>query len=102
MQLTADSITQSYLEKYLKQCYELNRATSVSGLIMDPNTGEVLATSTYPSFDLNNPPRDMVTELMSMSRVRMVTDTYEAGSMFDAITAAAGVDSGTATSYNFV
>ncbi|GEM_PF-115043 len=100
MQLTADSITQSYLEKYLKQCYELNRATSVSGLIMDPNTGEVLSTSTYPSFDLNNPPRDMVTELMSMSRVRMVTDTYEAGSMFEAITAAAGVDSGTATLQN--
>ena len=97
MQLTADSVTQSYLEKYLKQCYELNRAASVSGLIMDPSSGEVLATATYPSFDLNTPPRDMVTELMSMSRVRMVTDTYEAGSMFDAITAAAGVDSGTAT-----
>ena len=29
MTITADSVTQSYLEKYLKQCYELNRATSV-------------------------------------------------------------------------
>ncbi|MBA4347794.1 MAG: hypothetical protein C0413_02965 [Clostridiales bacterium] len=97
MKLTADSVTQSYLEKYLKQCYEINRAASVSGLIMDPNTGEVLAISTYPSFDLNAPPRDMVTELMSMSRARIVTDTYEAGSMFDAITTAAGVDAGAAT-----
>ena len=97
MQLTADSVTQSYLEKYLKQCYEINRAASVSALVMDPNTGEVLATSTYPSFDLNDPPRDMVTELMAMSRARIVTDTYEAGSMFDAITAAAGVDAGVAT-----
>lgn len=97
MQLTSDSVTQSYLEKYLKQCYEINRAASVSGLIMDPNTGEVLAISTYPSFDLNDPPRDMVTELMAMSRMRMVTDTYEAGSMFDAITTAAGVDAGAAT-----
>ena len=97
MTITADSVTQSYLEKYLKQCYELNRATSVSGLIMDPNTGEILAIGTYPSFDLNDPPRDMVTELMSMSRVRAVTDTYEAGSLFDVITAATALDSGSTT-----
>lgn len=97
MTVTADSVTQSYLEKYLQQCYELNRATSVSGLIMNPKTGEVLATGTYPSFDLNNPPRDMVTELMSMSRARAVTDTYEAGSLFDVITAAAALDSGATT-----
>ncbi len=97
MTLTADSVTQSYLEKYVKQCYELNRASTVSGLIMDPNTGEILAISTYPSFDLNNPPRDTVTELMAMSRARIVTDTYEAGSMFDAITAAAALDAGAAT-----
>lgn len=97
MTITADSVTQSYLEKYLEQCYELNRASSVSGLIMDPNTGEVLAISTYPSFDLNDPPRDMVTELMSMSRARIVTDTFEIGSMFDVITTAAAIDSGAAT-----
>ena len=97
MTITADSVTQSYLEKYLKQCYEINRANSVSGLIMDPNTGEILAISTYPSFDLNDPPRDMVTELMSMSRARIVTDTYEAGSLFDVITAAAALDSGSTT-----
>ena len=97
MTITPDSVTQSYLEKYLKQCYEVNRATSVSGLIMDPNTGEILAISTFPSFDLNDPPRDMVTDLMSMSRARIVTDTYEAGTMFDAITAAAAIDSGSAT-----
>ena len=97
MSLTADSVIQSYLEKYLKQCLELNRATTVSGLVMDPQTGEILAISSYPSFDLNNPPRDMVTDLMSMSRARIVTDTYEAGSMFDMITTAAAVDSGATT-----
>jgi len=97
MTITADSVTQSYLEKYLQKCYEVNRASTVSGLIMDPRTGEILASSTYPSFDLNTPPRDMVTELMAMSRSRIVTDTYEAGSMFDVITTAAAVDSGAAT-----
>lgn len=97
MKLSVDSVTQSYLEKYLKQCWEVNRASTVSALIMDPNTGEVLAIGTYPSFDLNDPPRDTVTELMAMSRVRVVTDTYEAGSMFDVITTAAAVDAGATT-----
>jgi len=100
MTITADSVTQSYLEKYVKQCYEVNRASTVSGLIMDPNTGEVLAISTYPAFNLNTPPRDMVTELMAMSRARIVTDTYEAGSMFDMITTAAAIDAGAATLEN--
>ena len=95
MTITGDSVAQSYLEKYLKQCYEVNRPISASGLIMNPNTGEIIAISTYPSFDLNSPPRDMVTELMSMSRARIVTDTYEAGTMFDFITTAAGIDAGT-------
>ena len=98
MTLTADSVIQSYVEKYLKQCYELNRASTVSCVVMDPNTGEILAISTYPAFDLNSPPRDMVKELMSMSRARIVTDTYEAGTMFDAITTAAALDSGATTS----
>ena len=97
MTVTADSVAQSYLEKYLKQCWEINRAASVSGLVMNPSTGEVLAISTYPSFDLNDPPRDMVTELMAMSRARIVTDTYEAGSLFDVITTAAALDSGATT-----
>jgi len=34
---------------------------------------------------------------MSMSRVRIVTDTYEAGTMFDMITTAAAIDSGATT-----
>ena len=40
MAITADSVTQSYLEKYLQKCYEVNRASTVSGLIMDPRTGK--------------------------------------------------------------
>ena len=97
MKLSVDSVAQSYLEKYLKQCWEINRASTVTGLVINPTTGEILASATYPSFDLNAPPRDMVTELMSMSRARVVTDKYEAGSMFDAITAAIAVDAGATT-----
>lgn len=97
MTLTTDSVTQSYLEKYVGECQTVNKAISSTGLIMNPNTGEILAMTTYPSFDLNNPPRNQVTELMSMSRNRAVTDTFEPGSIFKVVTLAAALDSGAVT-----
>ncbi|HRX58637.1 MAG TPA: penicillin-binding transpeptidase domain-containing protein [Eubacteriales bacterium] len=92
--ITGDSVAQTYLEKYVEQCCELNNATSVSGIIMDPETSQILAITSYPSFDLNDPPRDEVTELMSMSRAQIATETYEAGTAFDFVTVAAALDSG--------
>ena len=97
MTLTVDSVVQSYLENYVEQCQSVNRGISTTGLIMNPNTGEILAMATYPSFDLNEPPRDRVTELMSMSRNRAVTDTFEPGSIFKVVTLAAALDSGAVT-----
>ncbi len=97
MTLTVDSVTQSYLEKYVEQCQLVNRSITATGLIMNPKTGEILAMATYPSFDLNSPPRDNVTSLMSMSRNRAVTDTFEPGSIFKVVTLAAALDSGAAT-----
>lgn len=93
--LTVDSVTQSYLEEQVEACHERNRCQTTTGIVMNPKTGEVLAMTTYPSFDLNHPPRDTVTELMSMSRNRAVTNTYEPGSMFEVIVLAAAIDSGT-------
>ncbi len=95
--LTVDSVTQSYLEKALEECQQVNRAATASGIIMNPKTGEILAEATYPSFDLNSPPRDDVTGLMSMSRSRIATDTFEPGSIFKVITLAAALDSGAVT-----
>ena len=95
--LTVDSVTQSYLEKALEECQQVNRAATASGIIMNPQTGEILAEATYPSFDLNNPPRDDVTGLMAMSRSRIATDTFEPGSIFKVITLAAALDSGAVT-----
>ena len=94
VQLTVDSVTQSYLEEQIEACQDRNRCQTTTGIVMNPKTGEILAMSTYPSFDLNHPPRDTVTELMSMSRNRAVTDTYEPGSMFEVIVLAAALDSG--------
>ncbi len=97
MTLTTDAVIQSYLEKYVEQCQETNNANLATGLVMNPQTGEILAMATYPTFDLNNPPRDQVTELMAMSRNRAVTDTFEPGSIFKVVTLAAALDSGAVT-----
>ncbi len=54
--LTLDEVLQHYLEKNLEQCVSqhtvINRAC---GIIMDCNTGGVLAMATTPSYDLNSP-----------------------------------------------
>ncbi len=54
--LTLDEVLQHYLEKNLELCVSqhsvINRAC---GIIMDCNTGGVLAMATSPSYDLNNP-----------------------------------------------
>lgn len=92
--LTVDSVAQSYLEKYIEECQSINGSITTTGILLNPNTGEILASSTYPSFDLNEPPRYDVTSLMSMSRNRSVTDTFEAGSLFKIITLSAAIDSG--------
>lgn len=53
--LTIDETIQSILEKYLEQaCVENQLKEGACGIIMNPKTGEILAMSTKPDFDLNN------------------------------------------------
>ncbi len=53
---TIDRYVQSALEEQLKATYEENGAGErVCGIVMDVNTGEILAMATYPSFNCNTP-----------------------------------------------
>lgn len=52
---TIDANIQNMLEGQLKSAYEFAKAKEkVTGIVMDPNTGAILAMGTYPSFDLND------------------------------------------------
>lgn len=52
---TIDYTIQSVLEKYILQAYQDNKPNgAVKGIVMDVNTGEILASAIYPNFDLNN------------------------------------------------
>ena len=54
--LTIDITVQALLESRLKEAYHDSDARNrVTGVVTDPQTGEILAMATYPSFDLNNP-----------------------------------------------
>ena len=53
---TIDVFVQAALEEQLKAAYiESNAQNRAAGIVMDVNTGEILAMATYPSFDLNDP-----------------------------------------------
>lgn len=113
--LTIDSNIQMYLENALRQAKENTQANGVFGIVMDVDTGAVLAMSDKPDFDLNDPYKiideneikilksyeedeqynQMVTDaLYSQWNSFCITSTYEPGSTFKIFTAAAALEEG--------
>lgn len=113
--LTIDSNIQLYLENALSQALKNTGAKGVYGIVMDVNTGAVLAMSDKPDFDLNAPyelmdetalerlkkyegkkeySQKQSEELYSQWNSFCVTSTYEPGSTFKIFTAAAALEEG--------
>ncbi len=98
--LTIDENIQNIAENIAKQCYEDNKAKAVSILVMDPKTGEVLAMVNKPDFDPNNPYNgaekfdgaNTSDKVQEMWRNRLVSDTFEPGSIFKVIPAISGLE----------
>ncbi len=89
VETTLDKDLQYQLEKELDAVSEKEQAESAMGIIMDPNTGEILAMANAPRFD----PTERLTHPENM-RNRVVTDVFEPGSTFKVITAAAALRTG--------
>lgn len=103
VQMTVDTGIQGFLQSALEEAARTNLAKYAYGVVMNPKTGEIYAISSYPTIDPNNPPRTDAETLLDLSRQRMVTETYEPGSVFKIVTLAAALDSGTvndSTSFN--
>lgn len=131
--LTIDESIQHFLEKHLEEAVLKNELKEgAAGIVMNPKTGEILAISTKPDFDCNNPydltkfmqyavdfvpsyseeyvdeegnaterptedPNNLSDEYVAQARSKMwrdkaVSDTYEPGSTFKIITAAAALE----------
>ena len=88
LELTLDQYLQFIAERELRTGVEENRAAGGSAVIMDPNTGEILAMANYPTFNPNTYGR--VRE--EARRNRAVQDLYEPGSTFKIVTASAALE----------
>ncbi|MCX4304264.1 MAG: penicillin-binding transpeptidase domain-containing protein [Acetatifactor sp.] len=107
--ISMDMNIQSYATQLARQAMATKEADSVSILVMNPQNGEIYAMVNVPEFDLNNPyelpegtPETVSAEekqnlLNGMWRNGCINDTYEPGSTFKIITAAAGLEEGVIT-----
>lgn len=92
IRLTIDMDIQLAAENAMKNVYNSSKAKSVSCVVLNPQNFDILAMVNYPSYDLNNVPRDDTDTLNSLSRNCIVSDIYEPGSTFKVVTAAANIE----------
>ena len=92
LKLTVDYEIQRICDSVIKRAEEEYSPKSAAIMVMSPKTGEILAASQYPSFDLNDVPRDDMAFLNSASRCNLIVDSYEPGSTFKIITSAANIE----------
>ena len=118
LQISLDVNIQLYAQQLAYQVMEQKNAKKVSVIVMDPRNGELLAMVNAPEFDLNDPftpdqnlksqslkeeaaarsqTMGLQDRLNAMWRNTCINDTYEPGSTFKIITAAAGLEAGTVT-----
>jgi len=76
--LTIDSVIQHIVESELAAAMEQHSPIGISGIVVRPRTGEILAMATLPDFDPNNPGLASPDE----RRDRIITDVLEPGSTF--------------------
>ena len=121
LRLTIDANIQHYLENALNYAVQKHHVSARAvGIVMDVNTGAVLAMSTTPSYDPNEPrviydraARAAVDALSGEQRAaalqlaqqtqwrnKAVSDLYEPGSVFKLITCAAALDTGAVSKHS--
>ncbi len=106
--ISMDRNIQTYATQLAGQAMATKEADSVSIIVMNPQNGEILAMVNVPEFDLNNPyelpegteelnAEEQQEKLNQIWRNACINDTYEPGSTFKIITAAAGLEEGVVT-----
>jgi cell division protein FtsI (penicillin-binding protein 3) len=88
--LTLDTSIQHLAEKELEATIGKYRAKAGVAIVVEPFTGEVLALANYPSFN----PNHLAKHSAQQRRNRAVTDSFEPGSTFKTILAAAALEEG--------
>lgn len=105
---TIDMNIQQIAEETVANAMKNSKPVNAAVIVMNPNTGEILAMTSYPGFDLNDPyslaplgldettltDTEVSDERSKLWRNFNISDTYEPGSTFKAVTIAAGLEEG--------
>lgn len=103
LHISMDMNIQSYATQLAEQTMEAKMADAVSLLVINPQNGEILAMVNTPEFNLNEPFTLLSGEEATQDALNMmwrngcINDTYEPGSTFKIITAAAALEAGVVT-----
>lgn len=92
LQLTVDYGIQEIAESALERTTLQYSPASAQCIVLDVNNFEVLALANYPSYDLNDVPRNDQDLLNALTRNHVICDIYEPGSTFKIITSAINVE----------
>jgi len=92
VQLTIDYGIQEIAESALEKTAAQYNPVSAECIVLDVNTFEVLALANYPSYNLNEVPRNDMELLNKLTRNGLVCDIYEPGSTFKIITSAINIE----------
>lgn len=110
---TLDYTIQTYAEEAVKQSMEEYNPENAAAIVMDPNTGEILAMAAAPSFDPNNPAQPLALESQAFADMWEnmdtksqyeylngvwknfnIASTFEPGSIFKPMVVAAALEEG--------
>lgn len=96
LHLSLDYNIQKYCMQAAQKTYIQKEAEGVEVIAMNPQNGEILAMVDYPEYNLNDPftliPEATSEDCNQMWRNWCVSDTYEPGSIFKIVTAAAALE----------
>lgn len=90
---TLDAGLQSIVEGAIQSAVAKFNPKGAMCAVMDYTNGSILALCEYPSFDLNDVPRDNLTTLFENSKSKFISTVYEPGSTFKILTTASAIDS---------
>ena len=87
--LTIDSAVQHIVETELAKALQQYTPKSITGIVMRPRTGEILALASLPNYDPNQP-----STVSTETRNRVITDVVEPGSTFKIVVVSGALNSG--------
>jgi cell division protein FtsI/penicillin-binding protein 2 len=88
--LTIDAAIQHIVEKALADAMDKHTPLSITGIVMRPRTGEILALASLPTYDPNRP-----NSVTVAARDRVITDVVEPGSTFKIVVVSGALNTGT-------